>query len=212
MKYASNEQAQLDPIRELVRDRLRAVRLTLADASRHLGRNESYIHQFLFRKSPRRLPEEVRGTLALLLGVPEGSLVSGPLPPAPNPEIRLGTVAMPTQDIPVFIEADTIEPAMASEWIRRPPLLGGTGPLFGLWIGEHHSPRLRRGDLAVVRMNQPARPGDLVVVLSGKQVLAAGELVELTSASVKLIGRQSEIAELTAADRRVLKVGCVVLA
>jgi hypothetical protein len=212
MKDASQEQAPLDPVRQLVRDRARAVGLTLADASRHLERNESYIHQFLFRKSPRRLPEEVRGPLALLLGVPEGSLVSGPLPPAPNPEVRLGTVAMPTQDIPVFTEADTIEPALASEWIKRPPLLGGTGPLFGLWIGEHHSPRLRSGDLAIVRMNQPARFGDLIVVLSGKQVVAAGELVELTPVSVKLIGRQSEIAELTPSDRRVLKVGCVVLA
>lgn len=212
MKRDATEASFPDPVRHLVRERLRAVGLTLADASRHLERNESYIHQFLFRGSPKRLPEEVRGPLAALLGVPEGSLRSGPLPSAPKPDIRLGMVAAPTQEIPVFTERDVIEPALATEWIGRPPLLSASGPLFGLWISMHHSPRLRSGDLAIVRMNQPARLGDLVVVLIDKHVTAVGELIELAYLGAKLVGNQGEILELTKADHRILKIGCVVLA
>jgi hypothetical protein len=184
--------------------------MILADASRHLGRNEPYLHQFLFRGSPKRLAEEIRGPLASLLGVPEGSLRSGPLPPTPHPDIRLGLVAMPTQDIPVFTENDVIEPALATEWMGRPPLLGATGPLFALWISAPHGQRLRPGNLAISRMNQPARPGELVVVLSGKRVIAVGELIDATAGAIT-VADGAERVRVTEPGCRVLKIGCPVM-
>ena len=42
--------------------------------SRALGRNDAYLHQFLYRGSPRHLPEELRHQLAGLLGVEEAVL------------------------------------------------------------------------------------------------------------------------------------------
>lgn len=47
---------------------------TLASLSRALGRNAAYLHQYLHRQSPRRLPEAERYHLAAWLGVPEQSL------------------------------------------------------------------------------------------------------------------------------------------
>ncbi len=201
-----------DPVRKLVHERLRAVRVTMKEASAYVGRNQSYLHQFLLRGSPRILPEEVRHALASLLGVPEGSLRSGlPLPPPPRPEAGGALSAVPTQDIPVFREQDVIEPALATEWIGRPPLLGASGPVFALWIGAPHCPRLRPGDLAVIRINQPARPGDLVTVLVDKRVVAVGEFAANNLNSVAIQDGGPKPVEVTDANYRVLKIACVVL-
>ena len=57
----------LDPVREAVQQALASQGLSLKQASRALGRNDAYLHQFLYRRSPRRLPEELRHALAALL-------------------------------------------------------------------------------------------------------------------------------------------------
>ena len=57
----------LDPVREAVQQALTSRGLSLKQASRALGRNDAYLHQFLYRRSPRRLPEELRHALAALL-------------------------------------------------------------------------------------------------------------------------------------------------
>ncbi len=184
----------------------------MKQASEYVGRNHAYLHQFLLRRTPRTLPEEVRYPLAALLGVPEGSLRSGlPLPPPPRPETSGALSVLPALEIPVFREEDVIEPALAVEWIGRPPLLGASGPVFALWIGVPHGPRLRPGDLAIVRMNQPARAGDLVAVLVDKRVVAVGELTE-SNADSALVGTSgAKMVEITDANRRVMKIACVVL-
>jgi hypothetical protein len=65
------------------RERLVSIQRTLAEASRHIQRNQSYMHQFIWRMTPKRLPEDVRGLLASFLGVPEDAL-RHPRPLAPR--------------------------------------------------------------------------------------------------------------------------------
>lgn len=59
-----------------------------AGLSKLVGRNPTYIQQFIKRGSPKKLPEEERGILARYFGVPE-SLLGGPVAIAPNAGIRL---------------------------------------------------------------------------------------------------------------------------
>ena len=184
----------------------------MKQASEYVGRNHAYLHQFLLRRTPRTFPEEVRYPLAALLGVPEGSLRSGlPLPPPPRPETSGALSVLPALEIPVFREEDTIEPALAVEWISRPPLLAASGPVFALWIGAPHGPGLRPGDLAIVRMNQPARLGDLVAVLFDKRIVAVGEFIERELNRVTVEDGGSNVVEVMDANHRVLKITCVVL-
>ena len=53
--------------------------------SRELGRNDAYLHQYLYRGTPRQLPEEVRHKLAILLNVEEESLREDDAAARPTP-------------------------------------------------------------------------------------------------------------------------------
>lgn len=62
----------------------------LKRASLACGKNHAYLHQFVHRGTPRRLPEDVRHALASHLGIDESVLrdaapLPAPLDPHPNP-------------------------------------------------------------------------------------------------------------------------------
>jgi hypothetical protein len=57
------------PVRALVVQQLDAKGLSMKEVSLKIGRNESYMFQFLTKHSPRRLHETDRPKLAELLGV-----------------------------------------------------------------------------------------------------------------------------------------------
>jgi len=63
-----------DPVRALVVKQLDAKGLSMKEASLAIGRNETYLQQFLMRWTPRDLPEKVRPKLAELLDVSEAQL------------------------------------------------------------------------------------------------------------------------------------------
>jgi phage repressor protein C with HTH and peptisase S24 domain len=58
----------LDAPRLAVANALQQAGITLKEASRALGRNDAYLQQYLYRGSPRRLPEDIRYALAELVG------------------------------------------------------------------------------------------------------------------------------------------------
>jgi len=72
----------MDIVRELIRKRLDAAHLTMSEASLRIGRNASYLQQFLKRGIPEELRERDRARLAELLGITEDELrgKSAPLP------------------------------------------------------------------------------------------------------------------------------------
>jgi len=63
-----------DPIRQTVAARVEARGLSLSAASCAIGRNPAYLQQYLTRRSPRRLGEDERLRLAMLLDVDEREL------------------------------------------------------------------------------------------------------------------------------------------
>lgn len=63
-----------DPVRTLILEESVRQGSKLAEWSRKLGHNDAYLHQFIYKESPRKLHEDDRKKLAQLMGVPEMSL------------------------------------------------------------------------------------------------------------------------------------------
>ena len=192
---------ELDPVRRVVMERAREKHLTMADLSRAMGKNESYMHQFVHRGTPKRLPEEGRLVLATLLDVPEtalrpdGAAPAMPLPllpsgrPAAAPSRFATPAAQPAlpaaRDVPIYQDSGPIDATAAEEWTWRPPRLVTAGGAFALWISRPRG-RLRPGDLAYVRTTQPPRVGDTVVAVKGTEIAAIGDLTTLDDARVEI--------------------------
>lgn len=83
------ESGETDPVRDLIAETADALGRDLAGLSRAIGRNQTYVQQFLKRGIPRNLPEDVREKLAnelklapeRLRGVTPGK--GGPRPVSP---------------------------------------------------------------------------------------------------------------------------------
>ena len=72
-----------DEIRKLVSDKLDEIGMTMKEASTKIGRNESFVHQFLKRGHPAELRERDREKLAQVLGIPPDDL-RWPVTPLPS--------------------------------------------------------------------------------------------------------------------------------
>lgn len=64
----------MDSVRQKLKEALDAKGITMAAASRRIGRNHAYIQQFLERETPQRLPEDARKRLAALTDLSETDL------------------------------------------------------------------------------------------------------------------------------------------
>ena len=64
----------LDPIRLKVLDLIERKGTDLKNASLAIGKNAAYLHQYVYRGTPKVLPEDVREALAAHLGVPDSQL------------------------------------------------------------------------------------------------------------------------------------------
>lgn len=64
----------MDGVRKLILEKLAEMQLDRKKVSEALGRNDTYLHQFLHRGTPVELKERDRIKLAKLLGVPETEL------------------------------------------------------------------------------------------------------------------------------------------
>jgi hypothetical protein len=208
MDTAGLDEAALDPIRRRVLRRSRELRLSLAALSRRLNRNEAYMHQFMWRGSPKDLPEPVRRPLAQILGVDEAELRGEEPGPAPAPVLAGGggMPSAPHRDIPVWRIGDLLA-APPSEWAPRPPALAGVARAFALWVAEPAG-RARPGDLAYVHPTQPARLGDMVAQVDREdRVIGLGELLSATQVDDET-GRHA----IDRAAVRLCKVVCLELA
>jgi hypothetical protein len=72
----------MDAVRQLITRRLKQTGLSAKEVSLNLGRNETYLQQYLTRGSPRKLDERDRERIAEMLGVPADDL-RGPDNPRP---------------------------------------------------------------------------------------------------------------------------------
>jgi hypothetical protein len=63
-----------DPVKALIMKQLDLKGLNMKEVSLGIGRNETYLHQFITKGSPKRLHENDWPKLAKLLGVSEDQL------------------------------------------------------------------------------------------------------------------------------------------
>lgn len=173
--------AELEGVRKLLLERARARHVTLAEISRAAGKNDAYVHQFVHKGSPRRLPEGVRRIAATMLGIPEDAL-RGDDDAAPQATLTAAAAPAapaaahePRQDVAVYAEGGMLEPSQAVQFVAR---VAGMPASWALWVSTP-SGRLRPGDLVHVHPTQPPRIGDAVVVVDDGRIAGAGDLVHL---------------------------------
>lgn len=151
-------------LEQLIRDRQE----DYASLSRLLGRNPSYIQQFIKRGSPKRLDEEDRKTLARYFGVPEVLLggrdeaLPGQLKKIPrlNVQASAGAGAITNQEL----QSDAM--AFSDRMLRT--LAGGdsSGLSMITVVGDSMEPTLSDGDdILVNRLDGSARLRDGIYVL-----------------------------------------------
>jgi len=88
---------ELDPTRLKVMKLIQSSGTDLKNASLAIGRNAAYLHQYLYRGTPRVLPEDAREALAAHLGVDDETLrASGNARPEPLEAVPdAATVVLP---------------------------------------------------------------------------------------------------------------------
>ena len=157
----------LDPTRARIVERAAALRLGLKELSIKLGRNPSYLQQFIARGSPRRLPEEARHALAALLGLAEAELVAGAPPAPPRP-------ASPApRRPPLYREGeDRIAPGTPGLRLLDAPADRGS---VAVMLAEARG-LLQPRHIVMCEPGEPCRPGDVVLVVEAGRVIGLGLL------------------------------------
>lgn len=146
-----------------------------AEISRLLGRNPSYIQQFIKRGSPRKLDEEDRKTLACFFGVDEQRL-GGPA------EVSMeGMIEVPILDVDASAgfgatasdEAQYTRFGFDEKWLRR--LTGASSASLSIVsiMGDSMEPTLSHGDEVLVDASKEgSRLRDGIYVFRSDDALA----------------------------------------
>lgn len=165
-----------DAVRRLVAASIAEKNLSMAGISRGLGKSHAYIQQYLEKKSPRWLPEDVRPMLAQLLGLEEAQLRRPGAPPAsPRPlsPIPLPSPHQPGQgrDLPVLGMAEcgpdgwSLWNGEIIEMVSRPANLAGVPKAYAVYVvGHSMEPRFQSGEIVHVHPFKPVNAGAYVLV------------------------------------------------
>ena len=161
-----------DPVRRTVRGALDAAGLTLKQASRALGRNDAYLQQFLYRGSPRRLPEAVRLRLAAITGT-DGDMFLDRDTRTLHDELAPSGIAVPLFEVSAAAGGGRTgeEPASSAVLSFPPSLLRQitAAPANGLRLisisGDSMAPTLEHGDMVMIDTNRtiPSPPGIFIL-------------------------------------------------
>lgn len=160
----------------------------LKRASLACGKNHAYLHQFVHRGTPRRLPEDVRYALASHLGVDQSVLrdlapLPAPLDPHPNPpNVRGGGRTSSADDDQIAVPelrtsnltqgADPVEPEEGAArwsfplgWVRHALKANPEALRIVEVDGDSMEPILRSGDQLLIDTERraPSPPGIFVI-------------------------------------------------
>jgi phage repressor protein C with HTH and peptisase S24 domain len=161
----------IDPVRQLIRDKLLQRHLNMSAVSKMLGKNHAYLHQFLDRGIPAQLPELVRGQLAEILQVPEAQLRGGGGKGAPSPRTGRPGAMFVGDKIPVKGAgqggSDGWFPWNGEivDYVSRPPHLAGATDAYAVYVaGSSMEPRYYAGELVHIHPGKPVTVGAFVLV------------------------------------------------
>lgn len=135
-----------------------------------IGRNETYIQQFITKHVPRELKERDARVIAEILGI---SFTPAPiqLPRGFVPTIIPGHELVGDRNFPIFAaargsrEGHQIIAFEAIEYVKRPSILEHVKGAYGIYIvGESMVPAFEPGDMALVHPHlPPARDKNVVL-------------------------------------------------
>ena len=197
-----------DRLLELARDR----GASLAGLSLLIGRNPTYLQQFVRKGSPRKLEEDDRRTLAEFFGVAESELGASTdksyVAPRPGEWIEVPRLSLDASAGPGAVGAREIPFdafRFSRRWLREMGLEGAD--LTAIRVeGDSMEPTLRSGDEIFVDRNKRGREGIHVVRIGDAlhvkrlQASAPGRIalvsentayaaIELASEDIEIIGR-----------------------
>ncbi len=188
-------------------------RHSLASLSAMIGRNPSYLQQFVRKGSPRRLEERDRARLAEFFGVSEGELGAPEgTPPRPSlsdfisiPRLALGASAGPGAYSAEEISFDAYR--FSRRWLREMGLEGAD--LSAIRVeGDSMEPMLRSGDEIFVDRNK--RSGEGVHVVRIGDTLHVKQVQASAPGRIALISANDAYAPIDLARDEVEVIGRVV--
>ena len=194
----------LDPTRARILEAVRANRFGLKELSSQVGKNPSYLQQYLVKGSPRVLPEGVRRSLAELLQVPEEELRGTYVAPTEG-SLRLDVPSTqsqrgrpPIRQVPLMLEGGTISTQAGDGRyldisMHLAPIAGSTG---AIQLTKAHG-LLQPRHILICDANQATRLGDVVVALDANRILGVGLLVPGVSSQHAIVddGTKKDLAE-----------------
>lgn len=154
-----------DQFRAWLANEIRAAQYSLAQASRLVSRDDGYLHSFVFRARPRKLPTDVANGLASMLGVSALALERGEIPRADGPENGMaGEVTPRGVLIPMVGRASSLQE------LYGPPISRVLMPMdcpvnaVAFYAAGGGSITLPAGAVVVVSPSAVPRVGDIVAV------------------------------------------------
>lgn len=146
-----------------------------------LRRNPAYIHQYIFKGSPRYLPEAERKIVAKNTGLSEDVIGRKPIDGEDHissDQIARGHRNLPTASteaamVPMYGVVEGGGGELVTTWeiveyTDRPPPLKGIRNGYGMFVvGDSMEPAYSRGNRVFVNPNQPPRTGDDVLLFKG---------------------------------------------
>ena len=164
----------MEHVREELDRLIQQRRLGYSSISRMIGRNSSYIQQFIKRGSPRKLDDDDRRTLASFFGVDE-QVLGGP--PAP---IRDGLIEIPVLNVDAsagfgaIAESETAHTRFGFDerWLARLTRAKSASLSIIHVLGDSMEPTLSDGDEVLVdASDQGSRLRDGIYVLRADDAL-----------------------------------------
>ena len=189
----TNDADALDPVRRLILERAKELRISLAELSQACGRNPAYLQQYIWRRSPKRLGEAEREAIARALQLPDDSLRETNSTPK-GEAVRVRPFVAPAisssgrlaaRQVPVYSEGAPFEPSAAKEFTAPP--LADSGVIAAIWIKRPRG-RLCPGDMIYLTDRQPPRPGDVAALIDGTSIVAIGDVEAMDDESVTISG------------------------
>lgn len=171
----------MDPVRMLILEKSHAPGGSLAAWSKAVGKNTTYLQQFITKGSPQKLPEDVRKKLARLMEVSEDLLRAASvgedtmpgMPGLKEPSLtnaHMGGAVALGSTVPAYGHAaggpdgQFILNGNRTKNIPAPPSVQGVPGAFALYVpGDTMEPRYHAGEAVFVDPTRPVRPKDYVV-------------------------------------------------
>jgi phage repressor protein C with HTH and peptisase S24 domain len=167
----------MDAARSAIVSRVAELGLSLSELSLKVGKNHAYFQQFIKRGVPNRLPEEVRGRVAEILGLDERLLKEA----SSSTKIRLmmtdslRSVAGSTLWIPVYGHAvggkdgEFILSGNQVSEVLAPPNLSHVPDAYAVYVvGDSMEPRYFASETVFVNPRLPIGRGSFVVAQISK--------------------------------------------